>query len=260
MAHGQGLLVSRRAQHGRCHHRPVGRALPVRLPDRARELRAAVGVRAGGGAHTGSDVGRRVLARGAASLSARTGRRTSPGTDGDAQRSGRRAVSRRADPHGQHLYHLAATLEPRRRGATRVGGAAVRCGSRAGRAGSARARAISSHDGALSFDPFPGPRGLAWLCCRGSVRGAGSGGVCGAVRHPGRAGDRARFGCAGSGLLERRAQQRRRVCRGRRGNSDARSHARLRAPCGTQRLRARRGAGFGARATPCPERCWRSDC
>ena len=47
----QGLLVPRRAQHGRRHPGAVGGALSLRLSLGAGELRAAVGVRAGGGAH-----------------------------------------------------------------------------------------------------------------------------------------------------------------------------------------------------------------
>ena len=83
----------------------------------------------------------------------------------------------------------------------------------------------------IPFSDLEGWRGYA---AAGVCAVPVSGGVCGAVGHPGRAGDGPRFGCAGGGLLERRAQQRRRVCRGRRGNSGARSHARLRAPGGTQ--------------------------
>ena len=55
----QGLLVPRRAQPERCRDRALGRALPLRLPLGSCELRAAIDVRAGGGPHPGTDVGRR---------------------------------------------------------------------------------------------------------------------------------------------------------------------------------------------------------
>ena len=48
---GARLLVSRGAQHGRRGAGAVGGALPLRLPFGARQLRAAVRLRSGGGAH-----------------------------------------------------------------------------------------------------------------------------------------------------------------------------------------------------------------
>ena len=61
LAHGQGLLVPRGALAHRRRAHPVGRALPLRVPLGARELRAAVGLRARGGAHAGAHLRRHLL-------------------------------------------------------------------------------------------------------------------------------------------------------------------------------------------------------
>ena len=76
LAHGARLLVSRDAHaSGRRHSGAVGRALPLRLPVGAGELRAAVGVRAGGGAHAGPHLAADLLGGGAAAGAAGAGGR-----------------------------------------------------------------------------------------------------------------------------------------------------------------------------------------
>ncbi len=261
LAHGQGLLVSRRAQHGRRHHRPVGRALPLRLPDGARELRAAVGVRAGGGAHTGADVGRRVLARGAAAGAAGARRRAGAGADGDAQRPGRRAVSRRADAHAPASIRpgcsARASAAPRnsrwwrccswwpwwwpsgqRAGADSIitpPGAIARSRSRTSRAGAAMLPQVCARCPCLAG--FVAPFGILLVQATAHVSDALQAGFWSAVRNS-------------VGGFPR--------CR--RCDRDARSRALpTRAgwhPMSSCALRC----GARGSATRCRERCWRSDC
>ena len=111
LAHGARLLVPRDTHAAGRRSRAVGRSLPVRLPVGAGELRAAVGVRAGGGAHAGSYRGADLLGGGPAVGAAGAGGGRGARLDGVPERSGRRAVSRRADADGERLHHLAAALE-----------------------------------------------------------------------------------------------------------------------------------------------------
>ncbi len=121
------LLVPAGALAGRRHLRPDGRALSVRVPDGARELRAAVGVRARSGAHARPLAARHLRRCGAAAGAAGHCRRRRARHHGMPQRSRRRAVSRRRHAVGEHLRHLDAALEPRRRGADRRRHAGVGC-------------------------------------------------------------------------------------------------------------------------------------
>ena len=173
LAHGEGLLVPRRAHAHRCHPGAVGRALPLRVPVGARELRAAVDLRARGGAHAGADLGRRLLVGGAAAGATGARRRRRARPDGVPERPGCRAVPGRLDPHGQHLRDLAAALQPGGRGADRAGGAAVRAGAAGRREGRAREEPVPPHDGALSLHPLLRSGGLARLRGRARVLPAG---------------------------------------------------------------------------------------
>ena len=246
------LLVSRGAQHGRRHRHPVGRALPLRLSLRPRELRAAVRLRAGGRAHAGPHLGRHLLVRGAAAGTAGARRRRGAGPDGVPQRSGRRAVPGRADAERQHLYHLAAALEPRRRRADRARRGAVRAGADAGRARRTRRGQFHHTTGRYRSIPFSDLEGWRGRPPRPS---APAGGCSASPRRSrsSRAGAGARVGRLRRRLLACRAQQRRRR-RGRGGgNRRARPLPCLCAPggarCRRARRRPRRGLGYALPGT-----------
>ena len=193
LAYRAGLLVSRGAQLSGRRAGAVRRAVPLRLPHRPRQLRAAVDLRAGGGAYAWADVRRRLQARGPAAGASGARSRPGAGADGVHERSGRGAVSGRADADGEHLHHLAAALEPGRRGADCTRGAAIRVGAAAGGAGSTRPGPVPSHHRPLPFHPVLRPGRLARLrrgrpvraACRGWIRpavhpAAGAvGGACG---------------------------------------------------------------------------------
>ena len=242
------------------HPRPVGRALSLCLSLGASELRAAVDLRAGGGAHAGTDVGRRVLVGGAAAGAAGARSRRGAGADGMPERPRRRAVSRRLDPDGEHLRHLAAALEPGRRGADRTGGAAVRAGAAGGRAGGAGAEPVPSHHRALPLHPLLRSRGMAGLCRGRVLRPAGAARLRCAVRGAPRAGPGASLRCLRRRLLAGDTQQPR---RGRAWRPPRRlliglalAYARrlvaqrVRALCRARRRPRLRHAGHGAGARP----------
>ena len=261
LAHGQGLLVPRGAHASRRHPGAVGRALPLRLSLGAGELRAAVDLRARGGAHAGADLGRRLLVGGAAAGATGARRRRRARPDGVPQRSGRRAVPRRLDPDGQHLRDLAAALEPGRRGADRAGGAAVRAGAAGRRAGRARARASSiTPPGAIAPSPSPISRAGAAMPprraapCRCSLGFVAPFAVL-LVQASAHLSDAF---AAGFWRATRNSVGVAAVAAGH--DRAHRPGARLRAAAGANACSCAPWCGRRASATPCRARCWRSAC
>ena len=164
------------------------------------------------------------------------------------------------DADGQHLHHLAAALEPRRRGADRAGRAAVRAGAAGGRAGRARRQPLPPHHRPLSLDPVLRSGGLARLRRHGLLLPAGAGRLRGAVRRAARAGVGARVGRLARRLLARGAQQRRRRRGGGRGDGADRPAAWPTRGAWRPTSSCARPCGRRASATPCPAPCWRSAC
>ena len=157
--------------------RSVRCALSVRVPVGAGELRAAVDLRAGGGAHAGSHLRGRVLVGRAAAGAARSCGGRCAGADGMPQRSRRRAIPGRADADGQHLRDLAAALEPGRRGADCSGSAVCSCWrccwQREPRAAAAQFHHTTGRYRSIPFSDLDGWRGYAAaaLCCLPALAG-----------------------------------------------------------------------------------------
>ena len=167
-----------------------------------------------------------------------------------------------SDADGQHLRHLAAALEPGRRGADRAGGAAVRAGAAAWpsgpRAGAASSITPPGRYRSIPFSDLEGWRGYAAaaFCCLPVLAGfvapfavllvQASAHVSDALRQPASGARRATASASPrvAAVVDRAASAWR---------SPTRAGWRPTPSC------ARR-CGRRASATPCPAPCWRSAC